>query len=153
MPITTDFVLDTNILLRIPFDKASAPTEASQAYIALLAQGFAVGTTVANLAEFANVATRPVMANGVGLSSAQAQARIRTFEGQLAVFSESIESYEIWKRLLAQYEVRGRQVHDARIVAIMLQEGIRNILTFNTPDFARFPEIVTLHPDQILKNS
>jgi predicted nucleic acid-binding protein len=109
-----------------------------------------MGTTVANLAEFANTATRPTSANGLGLSPAQAQLRIRNFERQLAIFSESIESYEIWKRLVAEHEVCGKQVHDTRIVAIMLQEGIRSILTFNTADFIRFPEIITLHPGDVL---
>jgi predicted nucleic acid-binding protein len=151
MPITIDIILDTNILLRTPFDEKSAPTEASRAWVELVKRGFTVGTTFSNLAEFANVSTRPTTGNGLGLSPAQSQARIRSFENDLVVYSESLEIYAIWKDLIVAHNVRGTKVHDTRIVAIMLHFGIRGILTYNTSDFVRFPEIVTLHPDQVLE--
>ena len=150
MAIKIDVTQDTNILLRTTFDEKSKPTVASRAWLELHRRGHAIGTTVANLAEFANVATRPVSANGLGLSTRQTQDRIRLFERRLVIFSESLESYDIWKRLVEQYDVHGAKVHDTRIVAIMLQSDIPAILTFNAADFRRFPEIVTLHPDDIL---
>jgi predicted nucleic acid-binding protein len=152
MPITTDAILDTNILLRTTYDGKASPTSAFLAYQELIRRGWTIGTTVANLAEFANVSTRTVSENGLGLSPHQAMQRIQLFESQLAVYSESIESYRIWKYIVTRYDVRGKQVHDARIAAIMLQSGIRNILTYNSNDFKRFPEIATLHPDQVLES-
>ncbi len=115
--------------------------------------GFSLGTTVSNIAEFANTATRTLAENGLGLSTSNTQQRIHALEDQLTVFSESLASYEIWKQLVAKYQVRGKQVHDTRIVAIMMKEGIRSILTFNTSDFARFPEITTLHPSDVLNRA
>jgi len=151
MPITTDVLLDTNILLRTSFDEQLSLTTASLACAELLRRGYSLATSISNIAEFANSATREVgTGNGLGLSVTQAQHRISIFERHLAIFSESIDSYAGWKNLVSKYQVRGKQVHDTRIVSIMLREGVRSILTFNAADFRRFPEIVTLHPDDIL---
>jgi predicted nucleic acid-binding protein len=40
--------------------------------------------------------------------------------------------------------VRGVHVHDARLVAGMKAYGIRQVLTDNHKDFARYPEITVL---------
>ena len=39
---------------------------------------------------------------------------------------------------------RGKQVHDANLVATMLAHGIRRLLTFNLADFQRFAGLVEL---------
>lgn len=50
-----------------------------------------------------------------------------------------------FRRLLLQYSVVGRQVHDARLVAMMLAWQIESILTLNDRDFRRFaPEGITI---------
>jgi hypothetical protein len=53
--------------------------------------------------------------------------------------------------LLAQYNVVGKQVHDARLVAIMRAWQIGSILTLNERNFRRFePEgIVVLTPSSL----
>jgi len=48
--------------------------------------------------------------------------------------------------LLAGSRGAGRQVHDANIVATMLEQGIRRLLTFNAADFRRFGRIIDLEP-------
>jgi predicted nucleic acid-binding protein len=48
--------------------------------------------------------------------------------------------------LLAVQRGGGRQVHDANIVATMLEHGIRRLLTFNTADFRRFAPIIDIEP-------
>ncbi len=40
--------------------------------------------------------------------------------------------------LCREVSVRGRQIHDANIVATMLAYGERRLLTFNTADFRRY---------------
>jgi predicted nucleic acid-binding protein len=57
--------------------------------------------------------------------------------------------YANWRRLLIAHGVRGVQVHDARLVAIMQAYGLTRILTLNTSDFERFPDIVAVHPGQV----
>ncbi len=151
MAIEVDVFLDTNILLRTAFDQPAQLTDESKASIELQRRGYAIGTSVANLAEFACVATRPVASNGLGMTVIEAQRRIKVFEDHLAIFSESLESYDLWKQLVALYNLQGKSVHDARIAAIMLHSQIPAILTRNTSDFARFPELTALHPDQVLR--
>jgi predicted nucleic acid-binding protein len=40
----------------------------------------------------------------------------------------------------------GRQVHDANVVATMLEHGVRRLLTFNAADFRRFARIIDIEP-------
>jgi hypothetical protein len=42
------------------------------------------------------------------------------------------------KRLIAAHAVIGKQVHDARLVAMMLVWQIENVLTLNDRDFRRY---------------
>jgi len=45
--------------------------------------------------------------------------------------------------------VSGRQVHDARLAAVMLAHGVSHVLTFNVEDFRRYPGIVTVNPHDV----
>jgi hypothetical protein len=45
--------------------------------------------------------------------------------------------YEKWRDLVDEHRVAGRQVFDARLVAIMLTAEIKWIVTFNRADFTR----------------
>lgn len=49
-------------------------------------------------------------------------------------------------RLVAAYDVKGNSAHDARIVASMKVHNVSHVLTFNGPDFTRFPAITVLSP-------
>ena len=48
------------------------------------------------------------------------------------------------------HNVKGKQAHDTRLVAAMERHGVKHLLTFNKSDFARFPAIVALSPDEIV---
>lgn len=48
--------------------------------------------------------------------------------------------------LAARYELRGKRIHDANIVAVMLNNGIRRLLTNNPDDFAPFAELIEIIP-------
>jgi hypothetical protein len=49
------------------------------------------------------------------------------------------------KRLINTYDVIGKQVHDARLVAMMLVWQVENILTLNDRDFQRYaPEDISI---------
>ena len=57
--------------------------------------------------------------------------------------------FRFWRELVSQHDVRGKNAHDARLVAAMLRHGVNEILTFNTADFARYPGITVLDPHAI----
>jgi len=58
--------------------------------------------------------------------------------------------YPIWRRLLLEHEVRGVQVHDARLAAWMQVYSIRDILTFNRSDFLRYANMEVFTPTELL---
>jgi predicted nucleic acid-binding protein len=69
----------------------------------------------------------------------------------ITVLSEPNSAYLRWKTLVYKHGVMGRQVHDARIVAVMSACRIKRILTLNEADFARYaPEVLALSPLTIL---
>jgi predicted nucleic acid-binding protein len=55
-----------------------------------------------------------------------------------------------WRTLMEHHEVRGRQVYDARLVAVMLAHGLTHLLTLNPAHFRRFSEITVVEPYQVL---
>ncbi|MBO1049114.1 MAG: hypothetical protein HEQ10_15880 [Dolichospermum sp. DEX182a] len=55
-----------------------------------------------------------------------------------------------WESLVIKYQVMGKQVHDARLVAAMVAHNITYLLTFNVEDFKRFSDIVVVNPRSIV---
>jgi predicted nucleic acid-binding protein len=87
--------------------------------------------------EFRNAATRPASSNGIGLSPDAADRQIADFERIFPLLPESPDIYLEWKRLVAAGAVIGKQVHDARIVAVCQVYRTDQILTFNVRHFER----------------
>lgn len=146
-----EYLADTNILIR-RIDRAHAlQSEASIAVRALLRSGERVYVTPQNMIEFWNVCTRPLERNGLGLSPAEADREASRLEGILTLLPEVPAIYPEWRRLVVAHSVSGVQVHDARIVAVMNVYGISNLLTFNGPDFIRYPGIHVIHPKDVVK--
>jgi predicted nucleic acid-binding protein len=138
-------IVDTNVLLRRIQPDHMHHALAIDSVARLLASGEQVYFTLQNISEFWNVVTRPIAADGLGLSPALALSEVDKIETVLTLLPDSPAVYEEWKRLVATHAVRGIKVHDARLVAVMNVHGVRRILNFNTADFARF-EIEVLHP-------
>ena len=99
-----------------------------------------------NIAEFWNVSTRPADKNGFGLTIPEVQIELSQLETVVAILPETLEVFAEWKRLVLAHEVRGVQVHDARLAANMRVHGISNLLTLNGADFRRFPDILPVKP-------
>jgi len=141
-----DYLLDTGILLRLVDINDQHHLSVRSAVRILGDQHEGVFIATQNMAEFCNVATRPVANNGLGLSPVEA---IKLLEDDIepicAVLSETDAVYSELKRLIANYGVTGKQVHDARLVAMMLEWQIGNVLTLNDRDFRRYePEGITI---------
>ena len=67
-------------------------------------------------------------------------------ERAFPLLPDTADVYLQWRRLVVEAGFSGRQVHDARLVAVMLAHGVSHLLTFNSADFARYPAITALHP-------
>ncbi len=143
------YVLDSNILLRMAQPAHSMHAEATQATASLLRQGETIHVIPQTLYEFWSVATREVQFNGLGLSIPDAQAELARLKNLFLFLPDSPAIYPEWERLVTQHTVRGRDSHDARIVAAMNTHGITHLLTFNKDDFKRFTTISVLLPSEV----
>ena len=133
------YLLDTGILLRLVNAQDAQHGMIQLAVRALIAQQESLHIATQNVAEFWNVATRPVANNGFGWSPPVAlNALTLEIEPICSVLVESSSNLAELKRLVSTYAVIGRQVHDARLVATMLVWQVPSILTLNDADFRRY---------------
>jgi predicted nucleic acid-binding protein len=142
-----DVLADSGILLRLLEPTDPLHTTIDQAVKLLHARGDRIVIALQNVAEFWDVCTRPATARGgYGLSIAETDRRLTIIEGVFAVLSEPSSAYRLWRSLVMTHAVQGKQVHDARLVALMQAHGITHILTLNKTDFIRYPGITPIDP-------
>jgi predicted nucleic acid-binding protein len=145
--------LDTGILLRLVDHTDSQHSIVFDAVNALIHRQDNLFITIQNIAEFCNVATRPIINNGLGLAPTTAIELLnREIEPICAIIPEQVTLTAEFKRRLTQYNVLGKQVHDARLVAMMLIWQISHVLTLNERNFQRFsPEgIIVVSPASLI---
>lgn len=145
----TDYLADTNVIVRwvLPHDPLSPPARA--AVKQLLRQGNTVYVGTQNLMEFWSVATRPPAVNGLGMTPAQVVTEIDRIETLFAVLDDMPTIYRHWRRLVETCSVSGRQVFDARLAALMAVHNIVYLLTFNVEDFRRYPGVIAVSPHDV----
>jgi predicted nucleic acid-binding protein len=145
----TIYLADTNVVLRwaLPHDPLSPP--ATSAVKLLRQRGDAVCVATQNLIEFWAVATRPVASNGLGMTPTIAATEVDRIAALFQVLNDTPMVFAHWRRLVEACSVSGRQVHDARLAAVMLAHGVSHILTFNVEDFRRYPGIVVIDPHHV----
>ena len=132
------YLSDTNVLLGFSFPADSRHQIVRTAIRELLANGHQLRTTSQNFAEFWNVSTRPTDRNGFGRTPFETDALLHRLERLFPLLTDSPDVYPEWRRLVVKYSVSGVQVHDTRLVALMLVHKVTHILTFNTQDFTRY---------------
>jgi predicted nucleic acid-binding protein len=153
MPDAAAWLLDTNILLRMSkSDDPHYPT-ISRALQALVSQGARLCFTSQVLGEFWNASTRPLDKNGFGLSIDETDRIARVIERDFELLPESRDVHDRWRQLLVAHEVRGVQVHDARLAASMYVHRVTRLLTVNVRDFQRFPLLRVVHPSEIVHST
>jgi predicted nucleic acid-binding protein len=131
------YLLDTTILGRLANVRDVQHVVAAQAVLELHRRGEVLHITPQVMVEFRNVAIRPVAANGLGLSTVDTEALAATFEARFPLLAETPDVYPAWKALVGALGVIGKQVHDARLVAVCHVHAITHVLTFNVSHFTR----------------
>lgn len=146
-------LIDTNVLVRLANSADAHHAVAARAVVELHRRGEVLHLTPQVLIEFRNVATRPTAVNGLGLSTADAEAHAAGFEASFPVLPETPDIYPGWKALVESLGVVGKQVHDARLVAVCHAHGATHLLTFNTGHFTRMathgPGLVVVDPASV----
>lgn len=78
------------------------------------------------------------------LSIEQVISQIETITTLFHVADETPDVTRQLLTLLKNYPTRGKQVHDANLIATMLAYNIDTLITLNIADFKRFESIITL---------
>jgi len=131
-------LVDTNVLL-----SATAPLRPlHRAALAVLNgwpnEGIPLTASSQVLREYLAVATRPVEVNGLGLAVGDALANVTAFRGRVRLLLESEPAWDRLRALIAAYGCKGKQIHDANLVASALTSGVTRLVTANVGDFTRF---------------
>ncbi len=143
------YLVDTNILLRLVDTEAAEYPLVAGALRSLLARQMAVHIVPQAIYEFWAVATRPLSVNGLGWDWRSVRAEVDVFQSNYALLPDVPGVYESWLELVSKHQVKGKQVHDARLVAAMRAHGLTHLLTLNTKDFERYSEITAIHPGKV----
>ena len=144
------YLTDANPLLRYVDVSSVQNTVAASSLNSLMVRGEQVFLVPQTVYEFWSVATRPQEARGgLGFDRLTTQAAINDILKIFPLRRDPPDIYDIWYNLVLKYDVKGVNVHDARLVAAMIGLNITHLLTFNTKDFARYTEITVVHPQDI----
>lgn len=148
----TQYLLDTNILLR-----ASDPNSSSYPLImnvvdVIIRQGGECLITSQVLIEFWVVATRPNDVNGLGWTTQKTQHEINQILSQFSLLEESPDIFPFWFQLVTTYNIKGKRTHDIRLLAVMKASNITHLLTFNPDDFIPIPNITIVHPQDFINS-
>jgi predicted nucleic acid-binding protein len=137
--------VDTNVLVFA--DVATAPLHAIalQALRDLSAAGAELWLSRQVLREYLATLTRP-QSYAAPQPPAVLTAQVVQFQTKFQVAEGGSQVTTRLLALLAAVPIGGKQVHDANIVATMLEYTIPKLLTHNTADFARFSSYITVLP-------
>jgi len=149
MAVGRKYLIDTNILLRLSRQTDPQHLLVKSALDELNRQAAEFYFALQNMAEFWNACTRPTPQNGFGLTGAEAEREATAIERVMILLPDTHQVYSIWRQLVVSHHVRGVQVHDARLVAVMVAHGVTHILTLNQADFTRYAHIEAVHPRQL----
>jgi predicted nucleic acid-binding protein len=143
-------LLDTNVLLRISDKDHASHGTAVSAVEMLEAAGHEGAVVPQVLYEYWVVATRPIESNGLGADPITVEADLDDWAATFRLLLDERGVYTRWRSLVSDHAVKGKNAHDARLVAAMQRHGLTNLLTFNKQDFTRFTGIQVYTPDEIL---
>ena len=144
------YAVDTNILLRLSDVGDPRHKVIQDAVEHLVSDGVQLCFAPQSLGEFWNACTRPLNKNGFGLSIAETATQFQSIERTMEPLVEDERVYRAWHHLLLLHKVRGVQVHDAHLAAVLEVHSVSNLLTLNGADFKRFPHIVAVHPQDLV---
>jgi len=143
-------LIDTNVLLRVADVNHTAHSTCRQSLEQLNAANVEMCLIPQVLYEFWVVATRPVNVNGLGMSHSLSAQSVQRLIARYKFYRNYAGVFDRWQTLVTAHAVIGKTAHDARLVAAMLSHTIGTILTLNTQDFARYSQINTLSPNDVL---
>lgn len=133
-------VVDTNVLVYGTVQGNPWYDEARQWLATLLNQGHSLCITTQILREYLVVLMRGDVFEQA-LTVNQVLAQNEGLLPSLAVLDEPIDAANLLGTLVRRYQIQGKSIHDANVVAVMLKHGVRRLATYNSADFERYEDI------------
>lgn len=143
--VASPVFVDTNVLIYAHSALAPWHAAAFSALQDLAAAGADMCISRQTLREYLSGMTRASAFTG-SAPLPSLLADVQRIEAQFRVVEDGPVVTAQLLALLARIPSRGKQIHDANIVATMLAHGIPNLLTYNLGDFARFSSLITVVP-------
>ena len=140
MKVDKRCMVDTNVLIHSTVSSSPWHHEARNWLAELVDKGVELCITPQIIREYLVVLTR----GGVFERRFTPSEVLNELEAILPTFSllhETEEQLFCLLDLIRRYQVRGKAVHDANIVASMIVHGVRRLVTYNHHDFQQFQEI------------
>ncbi|MBI2843749.1 MAG: type II toxin-antitoxin system VapC family toxin [Armatimonadetes bacterium] len=145
------YLLDTNVLVRLFDLNDPRNPEIAATLDTLTTNNTKVYVCAQVLIEYWVVATRPRESNGLGFSAIEADRYLGEIETLFDYLSDPTDILRRWRTLVVSNGVIGKSAHDARIAALMCAHSIRHLLTLNPAHFTRYPQILPLTPNDVLR--
>ena len=130
--------LDTNILLAACDESRTKSADCRSLLESGLSGEQSLFTNGQVLREYLVVATRPIDANGLGMTPKFALANLAEFKRCTRVLDETADTSAQLEGLIERHKLKGKRIHDANLIATMLTHGIKRIATLNPGDFRIF---------------
>jgi len=133
-------VVDTNLLVYSTVSGNPWFEESHRWLTALQEQEILLCVTTQILREYLVVLTRGNVFE-TNFTVEEAVSELEALLPSVIVLEETTDSARRLRDIVRRYQVRGKQIHDANIVATMLNFGVTRLATFNRADFERYKEI------------
>jgi predicted nucleic acid-binding protein len=138
--------LDTNVLVAASAEAHPSHAMAAALVASLVADRVPLAISAQVCREFLSVMTRQPLGAARALTVAEARAAIEGWRRSCAVLKEDDAVQSELVELVRGQDVKGKQVHDANIVATMRANGIDRLATLNAADFKRFEDEIAVEP-------
>jgi predicted nucleic acid-binding protein len=142
--------VDTNVWVFAQHEESPWHKKAREAVEHLELLGILPALTGQIVREFIVVVTHPANLSQP-LTSQEAVEKAKSMVQNILYLEESTSSRDRLLNLIDRYGVAGKQVHDANIVAVMLENGVTELLTHNPDDFTRFADIAVHNMETFLE--
>ena len=134
--------IDTNILVYANVIETPFHEQALAAINTAHEAGRTIWISRQVIREYLVTLTRPQVFDN--LPRATVLEQVDQFIGRFQVADDTAIVSEQLVKLMSNFKIGGKQVHDANIVATMLAYDIPCLLTHNVKDFRRFGEVIRI---------
>lgn len=135
--------LDTSLIIAATVEAHPGHTASAAFVDAQIAEGRPMCISLQVCREFLVVLTRqPVSGRTFALQ--ESLAALEVWLTGCGVLEENMSVLEECLRLVQQFDVLGKQVHDCNIVATMIAHGVRHLATRNAADFRRYGSLLSV---------